>query len=115
MTRRHRLVPTFVAALAAAAVIAPTAQARPAASGGGTDAVVVDRTVHDQPLANPVAVPANGLNHGAGFVDRTRPIQVDSSGGTSWGDVLSGAAAGALVIAVFATGLGTNRRANPAT
>jgi hypothetical protein len=118
--RRHRLVPTLIAALATAAVIAPAAQARPAASGlaagsGKGAVVVVDRTIHDQPLANPVAVPSTGLNHGAGLVDRTGPIQITSASDTNWTDVFAGAAAGALVIAICAAGLGMNRRANPAT
>jgi hypothetical protein len=60
-------------------------------------------------------VPSTGLNHGAGLVDRTAPIQISSASGTSWTDVFAGAAAGALVIAVCAAGLGMNRRANPAT
>jgi len=120
MTRRHRLVPTIIAALATAAVIAPAAQARPAASGvaagsGKGAVVVVDRTIHDQPLANPVAVPSTGLNHGAGLVDRTGPIQITSASDTNWTDVFAGAAAGALVIAICAAGLGMNRRANLAT
>jgi hypothetical protein len=115
MTRRHRLVPAVVAALATVAVIAPTAQARPTAFASGTSAVTVDRTVHDEPLANPVAVPASGLNHGAGIADRTRPIRIESASGTNWNDVFSGAAAAALVIAVCATGLGMSRRPNPAT
>jgi hypothetical protein len=119
MTRRHRLVPASVLALAAAAMIAPTAQARPVASGAaggsGKGAVLVERTVHDQPLANPVSVPPSGLNHGAGIIDRARPPRIDQASGTNWTDVFSGAAAGALVIAIFATGLGMNRRANPAT
>jgi hypothetical protein len=119
MTRRHRLIPSFVLALAAAAVIAPTAQARPivsgTAGGSGTGAVLVERTVHDQPLANPVHVRAIGLNHGAGITDRTRPITIASSSGTDWADVLLGALAGVLVLAVCAAGIGTNRRANPAT
>ena len=117
--RRHRLVPTLIAALATAAVIAPAAQARPAASGvaagSGKGVVVVDRTIHDQPLANPVAVPSTGLNHGAGLVDRTGPIQISSASDTNWTDVFAGAAAGALVIAICAAGLGMNRRANLAT
>jgi len=117
--RRHRLVPTLIAALAAAAVIAPAAQARPAVSGaagsGKGAVVVVDRTIHDQPLANPVAVPSTGLNHGAGLVDRTGPIQITSASDTNWTDVFAGAAAGALVLAICAAGLGMNRRANLAT
>jgi hypothetical protein len=119
MTRRHRLVPTIVLGLAAAAAIAPNAQARPIAYAGGggaaRNAAVVERTVHDQPLANPVSVPASGLNHGAGLAGRTRPIAIASSEGTDWIDLFVGATAGALIIAVYATGLGVGRRAHPAT
>ena len=120
MTRLHRIVPTVAAALATAAIVAPAAQAVPAdfgsASGGG-NAAVVQTSVHDTPLANPVRVPAAGLNHGGGVValERTQPITIASSSGTNWVDVFTGAAAGALVIAMCAAGIGLSRRANTAT
>ncbi|HSD03366.1 MAG TPA: hypothetical protein VLB81_13395 [Gaiellales bacterium] len=117
MSLRHRIVPAVAATLASAAILAPVAQARPtvagAASGGGNTAVV-ERTVHDTPLANPVAVPASGLNHGAGIAVRTQRIAISSNDG-SWADLFTVGAAGALIIAVCATGVGISRRANPAT
>ena len=118
MIRRHRIVPALAATLASAAILAPVSQARPAVSGaasGGSNTAVVERTVHDQPLANPVSAPASGLNHGAGLADRTRPIRISSNDGTDWRDVFAGATAGAFVIAVFAAGAGIRRRATPAT
>jgi hypothetical protein len=119
MSLRHRILPAVAATLASAAVLAPVAQARPtvagAASGGGGNTAVVERTIHDQPLANPVSVPPSGLNHGAGLTGRTHTIVIASSEGTDWADVFTGAAAGALIIAVCATGIGIGRRANPAT
>jgi hypothetical protein len=119
MTRLHRIVPTVAATLATAALLAPVAQARPAVSGGasgGGNPSAIERTVHDQPLANPVSAPASGLNHGAGLViDRTRSTRIDSSTGTNWVDVFTGATASALVIAMCAAGIGVSRRANPAT
>jgi hypothetical protein len=117
MTRLHRIVPTVAATLATAALLAPVAQARPAvsgaASGGGNPSAIV-RTIHDQPLANPVSVPASGMNHGAGLtIDRTRSTSIDSS--TDWVAVFTGATVSALVIAMCAAGIGIVRRANPAT
>ena len=114
MTRLHRIVPTVAATLATAALLAPVAQARPtvsgAASGGGTVSVV-QGTIHDQPLANPVTVPAAGLNHGAGLVlNPTRATRIASSTGTDWADVFTGATASALVIAMCAAGIGVGRR-----
>jgi hypothetical protein len=118
MSRRHRIVPAVAAALASAAFLAPIAQARPtvagAASGGG-NTPVVERTVHDQPLANPVALPPSGLNHGAGITPRNHRIWIASSNDGSWVDVLGAGAVGALVIAVCAAGVSIGRRANPAT
>jgi hypothetical protein len=113
MTRLHRLVPTITATVAAAALLAPAAQARPAVSGGasGGGSVAVERTVHDQPLANPVSVPPQGLNHGAGItLVHGRTTQIGSSTDTNWVDVFSGAAASAIVIAMCAAGVGIGRR-----
>jgi hypothetical protein len=119
MSRLHRLVPTVAAALATAALVAPVAQARPAVSGaasGGGNASAVERVVHETPLANPVRVPATGLNHGGGVVlDRTQPITIASSDGTKWVDVFMGAAASAVVIAMCAAGIGFSRRATLAS
>jgi hypothetical protein len=115
---RHRIVPAVAATLVSAAFLAPVAQARPAVAGaasGGGNVAVVERTVHDRPLANPVSVPASGLNHGAGITARTHPIVISSGGGTDWADAFTAGAAGALVIAVCAAGIGIGRRANPAT
>jgi hypothetical protein len=119
MSRLHRIVPTFAATLATAAFLAPVAQARPAVSGaasGGGSAPVAQGIVHDSPLANPVSVPATGLNHGAGVaLGRTQPITVASSDGTEWVDVFMGATASALVIAMCAAGIGFSRRATLAS
>ena len=119
MSRLHRIVPSVAAALATAALLAPVAQARPTVSGaasGGGNASVVERVVHEPPLANPVTVPATGLNHGAGVaLDRTQPIRIASSDGTKWVDVFLGATASALVIAVCAAGIGFSRRATLAS
>jgi hypothetical protein len=119
MSRLHRIVPSVAAALATAALLAPVAQARPTVSGaasGGGGASVAQGIVHDSPLANPVRVPATGLNHGAGVVlDRTQPVRIASSDGTKWVDVFLGATAGALVIAICAAGIGFSRRATLAT
>lgn len=119
MTRLHRIVPTVAAALATAALLAPVAQARPTVSGsasGGGNVSAVQRTIHDQPLANPVSAPASGLNHGAGLtIDRTRTTRIGSSTSTNWADVFTGATASALVIAMCAAGIGITRRANLAT
>lgn len=118
MSRLHRLVSTVAAALATAALVAPVAQARPTVSGaasGGGNASAVERVVHDTPLANPVKVPATGLNHGGGVVlKRTQPITI-SSDGTKWVDVFMGAAASAVVIAMCAAGIGFRRRASLAS
>ena len=123
---RHRIVPAVAATLVSAAFLAPVAQARPAVAGaasGGGNVAVVERTVHDQPLANPVSVPPIGLNHGAdvtglshgaGITARNQRIVIASNDG-SWVDVFTAGAAGALVIALCATGVGIGRRANPAT
>ncbi len=114
MTRLHRIVPTIAATLAAAAFLAPVAQAAPAVSGGasgGGNVSGVQDTIHDQPLANPVTVPATGLNHGAGLVlNPTRATRIESSTGTGWADVFTGATASALVIAMCAAGIGVGRR-----
>ena len=114
MPRLHRFVPTVAAGLAVAALLAPTAQARPASSvisSGGGSVPTVERTVHDQPLANPVSVPASGLNHGGGLtVGGTRSTRITSSTSIDWVDVFIGAAASALVIAVCAGGIGMVRR-----
>ena len=118
MSRHHRLVPSIAAALAAAALLAPVAQARPIAVSGaaGGSASVARGIVHDSPLANPVSAPATGLNHGAGVaLDRTQPIRVASSDGTKWFDVFMGATASALVIAMCAAGVAFSRRGNLAT
>ena len=119
MSRLRRIVPTFAATLATAALLAPVAQARPTVSGaasGGGNASAVERVVHDTPLANPVRVPATGLSHGGGVVlDRTKPITITSSDGTEWVDVFMGATASAVVIAMCAAGIGFRRRTNLAS
>jgi hypothetical protein len=106
MFRLHRLAPAVAVALTTAALLAPSAQARPAvsgaASGGGLTAV--DRHAHDTPLANPVSIPATGQT--------TIAKQDRGSGGTGtdWNAVFAGAAGSALIIAMCAGGLSLVRR-----
>jgi len=105
MTRLHHLASAVAVVLTTAALLAPSAQARPtAASGGG--AVAIDRHAHDTPLANPVSIPTTqGAPAGAAQQDR------DSGGnGTDWNAVFAGAAGSALIIAIGAGGLSLVRR-----
>jgi hypothetical protein len=108
MFRLHRLAPAVAVALTTAALLAPSAQARPAvsgaASGGGLTAV--DRHVHDTPLANPVSIPATG-----GSTTTIAKQDRESGGsGTDWNAVFAGAAGSALIIAMCAGGLSLVRR-----
>jgi hypothetical protein len=103
----HRLAPAVAVALATAALLAPSAQARPAVAGAasGGDLSAVDRHAHDTPLANPVNIPATG---------QTTTIVAkqdrESGTGTDWNAVFAGAAGSALIIAMCAGGLSLVRR-----
>jgi hypothetical protein len=109
MFRIHRLAPAVAVALATAALLAPSAQARPAvsgaASGGGLTAV--DRHAHDTPLANPVNIPTTGQSTTAGVAKSDRG---SGTAGTDWNAVFAGAAGSALIIAMCAGGFSLVRR-----
>ena len=109
MSRLHRLAPAVAVALATAALLAPSAQAMPAVSGGasGGGLTVIDRHAHDTPLANPVAVPTTTQNTTAVVAKSDR----DTGGtGTDGYAVFAGAAGSALIIAMCAGGLSLMRR-----
>jgi hypothetical protein len=108
MFRLHRLAPAVAVALATAALLAPTAQARPAvsgaASGGGLTAV--DRHAHDTPLANPVSIPTTGQT----TTVVAKQARESGGTGTDWNAVFAGAAGSALIIAMCAGGFSLVRR-----
>jgi hypothetical protein len=107
MFRLHRLAPAVAVALTTAALLAPSAQAMPAVSGGasGGGLTAVDQHAHDTPLANPVIIPAGRSTTIVAKQDR------ESGGtGTDWNAVFAGAAGGALIIAMCAGGLSLVRR-----
>jgi hypothetical protein len=108
MFRLHRLAPAVAVALTTAALLAPSAQAMRAVSGGasGGGLTAVDRHAHDTPLANPVDIPTTGQT------TTTVAKQDRESGGTGtdWNAVFAGAAGGALIIAMCAGGLSLVRR-----
>jgi hypothetical protein len=108
MFRLHRSAPAVALMLVAAAMLAPTAQARPAAAaaGGGGSATAIDRHAHDTPLANPVSIPATLQGAPASSAKAAR----QSDGGTDWNAFFAGAAGSAVIIAMFAGGLGLVRR-----
>jgi hypothetical protein len=108
MFRLHRLAPAVAVALTTAALLAPSAQAMRAVSGGasGGGLTAVDRHAHDTPLANPVDIPTTGQT------TATVAKQDRESGGTGtdWNAVFAGAAGSALIIAMCAGGLSLVRR-----
>jgi hypothetical protein len=108
MFRLHRLAPAVAVALTTAALLAPSAQAMRAVSGGasGGGLTAVDRHAHDTPLANPVDIPTTGQT------TTTVAKQDRESGGTGtdWNAVFAGAAGSALIIAMCAGGLSLVRR-----
>ena len=109
MFRLHRLAPAVAVALATAALLAPSAQAMRAVSGGasGGGLTAVDRHVHDTPLANPVNIPTTGQSTTTVVAKSSR----ESGGtGTDWNAVFAGAAGSALIIAMCAGGLSLVRR-----
>jgi hypothetical protein len=109
MFRLHRLAPAVAVTLATAALLAPSAQAMPAVSGGasGGGLTAIDRHVHDTPLANPVSIPATGQSTTAGVAKSDRET---GGTGTDWNAVFAGAAASALIIAMCAGGVSLVRR-----
>jgi hypothetical protein len=129
MFRMTRIVPTTVLTVAALALVAPAAQAKPlsAPSGGpGINSVVV--TTGDKPLANPVQLPQKltaGLMHSAGElmhpstvqvpigkIPTTTPVTVpDSSGnGFDWTAAAIGAGVTGTLMLMLAGGVGFRRR-----
>jgi len=108
MFRLHRLAPAVAVTLATAALLAPSAQAMPAVSGGasGGGLTAIDRHVHDTPLANPVAIPTTGQSTTA----VAKPDRGNGGSGTDWNAVFAGAAGSALIIAMCAGGLSLVRR-----
>jgi hypothetical protein len=137
MFRMTRIVPTTVLTVAALALVAPAAQAKPSAfMSGGTayanpsvqstqdanygkvNSVVV--TTGDMPLANPVQLPQNlsaGLMHSStvhGAIDKvpTTPVSVpDSSGnGFDWTAAAIGAGLVGILMVMLGAGVGFRRR-----
>ena len=123
MTRMTRIVPTTVLTVAALALVAPAAQAKPLITPSestyvspsvqsaqdfnvyGTqhrDAGAVVVTTGDKPLANPVQLPQN----------QTAGLTVsDSSGsGFDWTAAAIGAGLGSLLMLGLAAGFGSRRR-----
>jgi len=118
MFRLSRIVPTTVLAVAALALVAPGAQAKPliAPSGGPNDvspivqsiqaanaekqAKTVVVTTADKPLANPVQLPASTV------------ASVPESSGDSfdWTAAAIGAGLGGIVMLMLAGGFGVRRR-----
>jgi hypothetical protein len=109
MFRLHRLAPAVAVALATAALLAPSAQALRAVSGGasGGGLTAIDRHAHDTPLANPVAIPTTGQSTTTGVAKSDRE---SGATGTDWNAVFAGAAGSALIIAMCAGGLSLVRR-----
>jgi len=123
MFRMTRLVPSTVLTVAALALVAPAAQAKPLVApsqGVHRDAGAVVVTTGDMPLANPVQLPENlsaGLMHASTVhvgIDRipTNPVTVpDSSGnGFDWTAAAIGAGLGGLLMLGLAAGFGSRRR-----
>jgi hypothetical protein len=118
MSRISRIVPTTVLTVAALALAAPVAQAKPfiAPSGGPNDvspivqsiqAANVDKqvktvvvTTADKPLANPVQIPT------------TTPVAVSDSSGTGfdWTAAAIGAGLTGSLLLVLGAGAGARRR-----
>ena len=135
MSRITRIVPTAVLTVAALALVAPAAQAKPvtAPSGGPNDVSPIVRSVQaahadsirtvavttgDKPLANPVKGSATlgvGLMHASTVpsqVDSQRPIQVpvSPSNGFDWTAAAIGAALVGILMLMLGAGVGLRRR-----
>jgi hypothetical protein len=123
MFRMTRIVPTIALTVAALALVAPAAQARPliGPSGGTTfanssvqstqdfnnystqrvhrDAGAVVITTGDTPLANPVQLPTTPVN-----------VPDSSANGFDWTAAAIGATLGGILVLMLATGVGFRRR-----
>ena len=118
MFRISRIIPTTVLTVAALALAAPVAQAKPfiAPSGGPNDvspivqsiqAAKADKqvktvvvTTADKPLPNPVQLPATTVVS----------VPASSSDGFDWTAAVIGAGLGGIVMLMLAGGLGVRRR-----
>ena len=136
MSRITRIVPTAVLTVAALALVAPAAQAKPSAfpSGGPNDVSPIVRSVQaahadakirtvavttgDMPLANPVKGSETlgvGLIHAStvpSHVDSQRPVAVPASpsNGFDWTAAVIGAGLVGILMLMLAAGLGFRRR-----
>jgi hypothetical protein len=136
MSRITRIVPTTVLTIAALALVAPAAQAKPSAftSGGttyanssvqstqdanyGTHIRSVAVTTGDMPLANPVKGSQTlgvGLMHAStvpSHVDSQRPVAVPASpsNGFDWTAAAIGAGLVSILMLMLAAGVGFRRR-----
>ncbi len=119
MFRMTRIVPTIVLTVAALALVAPAAQARPviAASGGttfanpsvhstqdwaahrGTQVHSVVVTTGDTPLANPVQLPTTAVN-----------VPDSPGNGFDWTAAAIGASVSGILMLMLAAGVGFRRR-----
>ena len=139
MFRMTRIVPTTVLTVAALALVAPAAQAKPMAAGlgGGSNDVspivqsvksaqaqqqvkTVPVTTGDRPLANPVQLPETlsaGLMHASTVhppidtFSKTPVSAPDSSGnGFDWTAAAIGAGLTSILLLMLAAGAGVRRR-----
>jgi hypothetical protein len=132
MSRMTRIVPTTVLTVAALALAAPMAQAKPVLgpSGGPNDVSPIVQSiqaaqadagtlvVHDTPLKNPVQISptlSTGLIHASTVpsnVDSGRPVSVPASpsNGFDWTAAAIGASLGGILVLMLAAGVGFRRR-----
>ena len=140
MSRITRIVPTAVLTVAALALVAPAAQAKPvggpsgivvAPSGGPNDVSPIVQSiqaakanagqliVHDTPLKNPVKISptlSTGLMHASTVVpthaDSQRPIEVPASpsNGFDWTAAAIGAGLVGILMLMLGAGVGFRRR-----
>jgi len=136
MSRITRIVPTTVLTVAALALVAPVAQAKPviAPSGGanhvspsvqstqdanyGANVRSVAVTTGDKPLANPVQLPQTlgvGAMHASTVqtpIDSGRPVSVPAapSNGFDWTAAAIGAGLAGLLMLMLAAGVNFRRR-----
>ena len=112
--RIRRSIPSTAAlALAAAALVAPAAQARvidSPATGPNPPGIVVQQSASP---ATQVQAPAPGLNHGAGIapavpVTPTAPKSGDS--GVDWNALAAGAGIGGATVLLLAAGVSARGR-----
>jgi hypothetical protein len=119
MSRIARIVPTTVLTIAALALVAPAAQARPTGPFGESPIVKsVVVTTGDKPLANPVQLPQTlgaGLLHASTVqkpVSPTTPVAVPDSpsNGFDWTAAAIGAGAVGILMLMLAAGVTFRRR-----